>query len=114
VAIRKPQADQWWTASMASSRTLKVEQVKVGAWNAFVFDKPVAVTPGELYVLTVYNRDYLGGPTRIRPELSGDHAWYLNTSVGQPGDYPNGSMSPDELDDLAFKVYAQPGPLPKP
>jgi hypothetical protein len=113
VAIRKPQGDQWWTAALANSRVLKPDQVKIGAWNAFVFDKPVAVTPGELYVLTVYNRDYLGGPTRMRPELSGDHTWYLNSSVGQPGDYPNGSRSPDELDDLAFKVYAQPGPLPQ-
>ena len=112
VAIRKPSGDQWWTKTIAASRTLKADEVKTGGWNVFVFDKPVAVEPGELYVLTVYNRDYLGGPTRIRPELTGDHTWYLNTSVGQPGDYPNGSMSPDELEDLAFRVYAQPGPLP--
>ena len=51
-------------------------------------------------------------PARIRPELTGDHTWYLNTSVGQPRDYPNASISPDELEDLAFRGYAQPSPLP--
>lgn len=60
----------------------------------------------------MYNRDYLGGPTRLRPELSGDHAWYLNTGVGQQGDYPNGSLAPDQTEDIAFKAYSAPGPLP--
>lgn len=112
VAIRRPRGEQWWTESIAASRTLKPEEVKIGGWNAFVFPKPVEVTPGREYVLTLYNRDYLGGPTRLRPDLTGDHGWYVNTGVGQQGDYPNGSLEPDVLEDLAFKVYADPGPLP--
>jgi hypothetical protein len=74
------------------------------------------VTPGEVYALTVYNADWLGAngrlPTRLKPGLTGDRSWYLNTSAGETGDYPNGSIGPDEIEDLAFKVYAELGPLP--
>jgi hypothetical protein len=116
VAIRKPEGDHWFTKAIAASKPLKTDEVKIGDWNAFIFDPPVTVTPGQLYALTVYNRDWLGAdgklPTRLKPGLSGEHAWYLNTSAGQPGDYPNGSLDPDVCDDLAFKVYAVPGPLP--
>jgi hypothetical protein len=116
VAVRKPEGDRWFTKTLAASQPLRPDQVKIGGWNAFVFDPPVHVTPGELYALTVYNADFLGAdgklPTRLKPGLTGDHGWYLNTSAGQPGDYPNGSLDPDETDDLAFKVYPEPGPLP--
>ncbi len=116
VAVRRPEADRWFTKAMASSRMLKPEEVNIGGWNAFVFDPPVHVKPGDLYAFTVYNSDWLGAtdtlPTRLRPGLTGDRSWFLNTNAGQTLDYPNGSVSPDETDDLAFKVYAQPGPLP--
>ena len=112
VALRKPQDGKWWTASFASSQTIPIETVRIGGWNAFVFPKPVPVTPGEIYAFTLYNKDYLGGPTRIKPGLTGDHAWFVNTSQGQLGDYPNGSYDPLQIEDLAFKVYGEPGPLP--
>jgi len=53
-----------------------------------------------------------GGETRLKDGLSGDHAWYLNAGPGRAGDYPNGGMSPGREDDLAFRVDAEPGPLP--
>jgi hypothetical protein len=113
VVIRKPSQSSWWTEWMGESRVLKPEEVKVGAWNAFAFDQPVDVIPGETYVLTVYNKDYVGGgETRLKEGLSGDHAWYLNSGPGETGDYPNGSMAPGREEDLAFKVYAEAGPLP--
>jgi hypothetical protein len=116
VAIRKPEGDRWFTKILAATRPLKPEEVKTGGWNAFVFDPPVTVTPGEVYALTVYNADWLGAngrlPTRLKPGLTGDRSWYLNTSAGETGDYPNGSIGPDEIEDLAFKVYAELGPLP--
>jgi len=114
VVVRKPTAKTWWTKFLGKSRTLKPHKVKVGGWNAFVFDKPVAVTPGETYVLTVYNLDYLGGgPTRLKPGLTGDHSWFLNTNAGHAADYPNGSMSANTERDIAFKVYHDIGPLPE-
>jgi len=113
VVLREPGGKSWWTEWMGESRVLKPEEVECGAWNAFVFDEPVAVTPGETYVLTVYNKDYVGGgETRLKDGLSGDHAWYLNSGPGRAGDYPNGGMSPGREDDLAFRVDAEPGPLP--
>ncbi len=113
VAIRKPRGAQWWTPILARSRRLKPDEVNIGGWNAFVFDKPVKVTPGETYVLTVYNFDYVGGgPLRLRKGLSGDHSWYLNSGLGQPGGYPNGGCAPNLETDLAFKVYSRKGPLP--
>ena len=61
---------------------------------------------------TVYNKDYLGGgATRLKGGLSGDHSWYLNHGPSAQGDYPNGGMSPNDQSDLAFKVYAETGPL---
>ncbi len=113
VVIRKPGKDSWWTEWMAESSVLKPEDVKTGAWNAFVFDGPVEVVPGQTYVLTVYNKDYLGGgKTRLKDGLVGDHAWYVNSGPGESADYPNGGMDPGQEADLAFKVYAQIGPLP--
>ena len=71
------------------------------------------VTPGETYVLTVYNKDYIGGgETRLKDGLSGDHAWYLNSGPADSGDYPNGGITPGQEIDLAFKVYPEVGPLP--
>ena len=113
VVIRKPSDNSWWTEWMGESRVLEPDEVDCGAWNAFVFDEPVAVTPGETYVLTVYNKDYVGGgETRLKDGLSGDHAWYLNSGPDHAGDYPNGSMSPGQESDLAFRVYGEVGPLP--
>jgi hypothetical protein len=113
VVIRKPSDKSWWTEWMGESRVLKPEEVQLGAWNAFVFDEPVPVTPGETYVLTVYNKDYLGGgPTRLKPGLSGDHAWYLNSGPAHLGDYPNGGMAPGQERDLAFQVCAEVVPVP--
>ena len=52
--------------------------------GAAAVPKPVAVTPGETYALTVYNRDYVGGgKTRLADGLTGDHSWYLNSGRGQ-------------------------------
>ena len=115
VAVRKPSAASWWTKWLGASRILKPEAVKIGGWNAFVFDKPVSVTPGETYALTVYNRDYVGGgKTRLKEGLTGDHSWYLNSNRGQPSGYPNGSISARDETDIAFKVYHEVGPLPIP
>ena len=115
VAVRKPSAASWWTESLGASRTLKPEEVKIDGWNAFVFDKPVSVTPGETYALTVYNRDYIGGgKTRLKDGLTGDHSWYLNSNRRQPSGYPNGSISARDEADIAFKVYHEVGPLPTP
>jgi hypothetical protein len=114
LVIRKPSERSWWTEWMGESKILKPSEVSVGAWNAFVFDEPVEVTPGETYVLTVYNKDYIGGgETRLKEGLAGDHAWYLNSGPGQSGDYPNGSIAPGRETDLGFKVYAEAGPLPR-
>jgi hypothetical protein len=113
VVIRKPAEDSWWTEWIAESRILKPAEVRIGAYNALRFDKPVSVKPGETYVLTVYNKDYLGGGrTRLKEGLSGDHSWYLNGGPADIGDYPNGSTAPGQETDLAFKVYAEVGPLP--
>ena len=61
------------------------------------------VTPGEVYVLTIYNLDYIpGAKPRLRKGLEGDHRWYLNSGIGEVGGY----------EDYAFKVYSKPGPLP--
>ena len=115
VAIRKPGKTSWWTEFLGASEVLAPAEVKCGGWNAFRFASPVQVTPGETYVLTVYNKDYLGGgPTRLKDGLSGDHSWYLNYGSSVRDEYPNGGMSLSDQRDLAFKVYAEPGPLPKP
>ena len=114
VAIRKPSDTSWWTQWLAFSRTLAPKDVKIGGWNAFVFDKPVPVTPGETYALTVYNNDYVGGgKTKLKDGLTGDHSWHVNSGRMQTGGYPNGSISAREETDLAFKVYAEKGELPK-
>ena len=113
VAIRKPTDQSWWTKWIAFSRTLAPQNVTIGGWNAFVFDKPVAVEPGRMYALTVYNNDYIGGgKTKLKEGLTGDHCWYLNSNRGQMGGYPNGSISPREETDIAFRVYVEVGPLP--
>jgi len=112
VVLRKPTAKTWWTRFIASSGTLKPGEVKPG-WNAFVFDKPVEVTPGETYVFTLYNKDFVGGKgTRLKEGLTGNHVWYVN--CGRPGmsDYANGGIGPSLDVDLAFKVYPEEGPLP--
>ena len=113
VVIRKPGEKSWWTEWMGESAILKPHEVQIGGWNAFVFDEPVKVTPGETYVLTVYNKDYIGGgETRLKDGLSGDHSWYLNSGPADVGDYPNGGVTPGQETDLAFKVYPEVGPLP--
>ena len=113
VAIRKPAPHSWWTESIGRSRTLAAGKVTIGGWNAFVFDKPVPVTPGGTYALTVYNEDFVGGPNvHLRPGLTGDHDWYLTSGDGYTADYPNGSISANTERDIAFKVYAETGPLP--
>ena len=113
VAIRKPSDKTWWTSQIGWSRTLSPKDVTIGGWNAFVFDKPVALEPGEIYALTVYNNDYIGGgKTRLKDGLTGDHSWYLNSNRGQMDGYPNGSISPRAETDIAFKVYAEAGKLP--
>jgi hypothetical protein len=38
----------------------------------------------------------------------GDHSWVLNSG----DNYPNGGIGPERSLDIAFKVYAEPGPLP--
>lgn len=113
VALRKPTGSSWWTTTLGESTVLRPAEVMCGGWNAFRFARPVALTPGETYVLTVYNKDYIGGgATRLKDGLAGDHAWYLNSGPSTIGDYPNGGMGPNEEADLAFKVYAVDGPLP--
>jgi len=113
VAIRKPGPKSWWTEMLGRSRPLKPGAVEIGAWNAFVFEEPVAVTPGETYVLTVYNLDYVGGgKTRLKDGLTGNHAWYVNSGAEQLTGYPNGGMSTTDETDLAFRVHAQRGPVP--
>ncbi|MFQ6097192.1 MAG: sialidase family protein, partial [Armatimonadota bacterium] len=113
VAIRKPNEQTWWTPFLGRSRVLRPDEVRIGGWNAFVFDEPVEVTPGETYVLTVYNLDYVGGgATRLKEGLSGDHSWFINAGPGKVGDYPNGGMGGNVEEDLAFKVYAEEGALP--
>ena len=113
VAIRKPNSSSWWTKQLGWSRTLSPKDVTIGGWNAFVFDEPVALEPGEMYAITVYNNDYIGGGrTRLKKGLTGDHAWYLNSDRCPMGGYPNGSISPREETDIAFKVYAEVGELP--
>ncbi|NOZ20712.1 MAG: exo-alpha-sialidase [Planctomycetes bacterium] len=113
VVVRKPNEKTWWTKFLSESGTLKPDEVKAG-WNAFVFKKPVEVTPGETYAFTLYNNDFIGGKeTRLKDGLTGDHRWYVNG--GKPfgsHNYPNGSRDPQVEQDLAFKVYAEEGPLP--
>lgn len=71
------------------------------------------VLPDDTILKPVYNKDYLGGGrTRLKEGLSGDHSWYLNGGPDDTGDYPNGSTAPGQETDLAFKVYADLGPLP--
>ncbi len=114
VAIREPSRGQWWTKVVARSRSIKPQDVTIGGWNAFVFDKPMKTTPGKTYVLTLYNFDYIGGgKTRLRDGLTGDHSWYVNTNNGVQTVYPNGGISPASEIDLAFKVYGTVAPLPK-
>lgn len=114
VVIRKPSGNSWWTEWMRESQVLKPDEVTAGGWNAFSFDEPLEVTPGETYVLTVYNKDYVGGgETRLKDGLTGDHAWYLNSSPGDAGDYVNGGIATHSETDLGFKVYAEAGPLPQ-
>ncbi len=114
VVIRKPKGNSWWTEWLGESRVLKPDSVKCGAWNAFVFDRPVEVTPGETYALTVYNKDYLGGgETRLKDGLTGDHKWHVNSGPGNVGDYPNGGMAANITEDLAFKVHGTIEELPK-
>lgn len=113
VAIRRPGETSWWTEILAQSRPLLPDEVTIGGWNLFELETPLAVTPGETYVLTVYNRDYTGGgETKLKEGLEGDHRWFINTGQGGLDDYPNGGMSDVSGTDLAFKVYAEPGPLP--
>ncbi len=110
VAIRKPGEESWWTEFLGRSKPIVPADVKLGGWNAFEFDPPVAVEPGEVYVLTVYNRDYTGGgETKLVEGLTGDHSWVLNSG----DNYPNGGIGPERTLDIAFKVYAEPGPLPE-
>lgn len=107
VVLRQPDAEgNWWGEWIAKSEELSPDQVKIGGWNLFRFDPPVTVTPGETYVLTVYNADYQPNPVRLKDGLEGDHRWILN--AGGP-DYPNGSLSPNDPRDLGFAVY---GTLP--
>lgn len=114
VAVRKPNATSWWTEFLGKSEPLKPDEVKIGAWNAFRFEEPVEVTPGETYVLTVYNLDYTGGgETKLKPGLEGDHWWFVNSAPPGPHGYPNGGVSTRGETDLAFKVYAEQGPLPE-
>ncbi len=107
--IRKPEGGIWWTKSMGNSETLKPDEVKIGGWNVFRFRPPVKVTPGETYVLTVYNADYIPNPIRLRPGLRGDHFWYLTANIEG---YPNGSLYGHYGLDLGFVVYSKvpPGP----
>ncbi len=113
VAIRKPSETTWWTATVGNSHAILPDDVQIGGWNLCEFEKPIEVTPGETYVLTVYNRDYVGGgKTRLKEGLEGDHSWYLNSAPGRPEGYPNGGISEKTETDIAFKVYAEPGPLP--
>jgi hypothetical protein len=98
---------------LGRSRGVKPRDVRIGGWNGFVFDKPVKVTPGEAYVLNVYNLDFTSGPKpKLKKGLQGNHTWYVNSGPGDVGDYPNGSFSRYSFEDLAFKVYARPGALP--
>ncbi len=113
VAIRKPSKTSWWTKILGESEVLAAAEVKCGGWNAFRLASPVEVTPGETYVLTVYNKDYLGGGTTAEG-LSGDHSWYVNYGLSVSGGYPNGGVSPSDQTDLAFKVYSEAGSLPEP
>lgn len=114
VVLRKPSAEgNWWTAWLGESAVLGPQAVECGAWNAFAFDPPILIEPGETYVVTVYNKDYVGGgETRLKDGLSGDHRWFLNSGTGGAGDYPNGGITSDLCEDLAFKVYGTAGPLP--
>ena len=111
VAVRKPGEATWWTEFLGRSNPLSPSQVKMDGWNAFHFDPPVSVEPGEQYVLTVYNRDYTGGgETKLVEGLTGDHSWVLNSG----DNYPNGGIGPERSLDIAFKVYAEAGSLPDP
>ena len=113
LALRKTRGKSWYTESMGYS-SLKAEEIKIGGWTAFVFEEPVIVKPMETYALTIYNRDYTGGAkSRVKDELTGDHSWYINSGPGNVGDYVNGSISPKQRTDLAFKVYGKIGPLPE-
>ena len=113
VAVRKPGTGSWWTKILGASKVLKPAHVRCGAWNAFVFDPPLTVTPEEMHVLTVYNKDYTGGgETKLKDGLEGDHRWFINTGQGGVDDYPNGGIGPTRFQDLAFKVYSEPGELP--
>lgn len=114
VVVREPSDDSWWTEWLGESRVLEPGEVTIGGWNAFSFDPPLEVTPGRTYVLTVYNKDYVGGgKTRLKDGLTGDHSWYLNSGPGDAGDYPNGSTAAGLGTDLGFKVYSERGPLPR-
>lgn len=114
VAIRKPSETTWWTEFLGNSEPILPQDVNIGGWNAFRFKQPVEVTPGDTYVLTVYNRDYIGGgETRLKDGLEGDHWWYVNSAPAGPKGYPNGGISTGSETDLAFKVYAEEGPLPQ-
>ena len=115
VVVRKPNGNSWWTEWLGESNVLAPEEVSIGGFNTFVFNEPVPVTPGETYVLTVYNKDYVGGgETRLKDGLSGDHAWYLNSGNPRSADYPNGGVAPGREADLGFKVYDEIGALPEP
>ncbi len=111
VALRMPNGNQWWTKFIGQSEKKKPDEIKVNGWNAFRFDPPVKVEPGKLYVMTVYNLDYIGGVpgTPLKEGLTGEHFWRLNSGLG----YPNGGIGPGSETDIAFKVYAEPGPLPE-
>jgi len=112
VVLRQRTADgNWWGPWIAQSETLKPDQVKIGGWNLFRFNPPVKVKPGELYILTVYNRDYAPYPVGLKAGLKGDHRWVLN--VGGD-DYPNGGIGGNDFRDLGFCVYSQvPDKLPE-
>ncbi len=72
------------------------------------------MTPGATYAFTIYNLDYTGGVSpKLQEGLTGDHSWYVNSTPPGGVDYPNGGITPASALDMAFKVYAEAGPLPE-
>jgi len=103
--LRQPNEEgNWWGKWIAQSETLAPDAVKTGGWNLFRFDPAVEVTPGEEYVLTVYNADYDPTPVRLKEGLEGDHRWILNAG---PPEYPNGGTDARNPLDIGFCVYGE-------
>jgi BNR repeat-like domain len=114
MVIRRPDGTTWWTEPLGTSETLTPDRIPMGGWVAFRFPEPVEVVPGEFYALTIYNRDFTGGPSpKLQEGLTGDHGWYLNSVGPGPREYPNGSVGATSGDDVAFRVYAEEGALPR-